>query len=1064
MKFMPVVFTTTLAAVSAALAVTFDEGDHLLAADGDTPLWSVKGTAYSADVSADGSLSLSAGKGMLLKSLMAMRGHERMTLGNISRDGDSLTLLEGKPTEGLDALDDLGGDAPAPAANTPGVKLTFKDGSIDVEPLGGASTQFMLCFGIGDDAIGVSNILMNIEDALPTTRFAEGHIFSFYERIGNCWPDVALLGADGASCTLHGIDGIRPVRDFRIFPQEVADALPNGLAAININKDSKPFAIDLAAAPAKAVLRSPVPACSARPIHTYGLYPANEPARFILQFPQDAPSGKYRLEWSMVDHIQRPLGTGSTTFELDGSSNDVTVDLVPADADPGYVYAQAWLSLDGKPSARRYMNFEFGRCNFENDLLDKFPPWDINGEVYLMNLLGFRGIRLQASLPSIWLEFRDKDNPETIDWAAFKSKWQDLLAYCDMGSIKRPMMIMEGPGAGDLEKYFKETYGKDNPEAATADATPDIDLDGDAAKADPDKVWRDKQSEVMSRWYREFGAAAQELDLLWWEPWNEPDLQMPHEKYIDTILKPIYDNFKAGGPKINFLGGSCCGLEKQPWVDRLFQLDEEGRHFDGISFHPYTGVGFQRIYRMHLDKWWKLYAAHNDDPKQGIFMTEAANHRGWGYNIYTYDRFGGRRESHAHTGLHMMLNAEAFGIPRQKVYIFYACEHGYNDFFLVRRDSPTPSAIAFQVMNAALGESVFEKEIPLPGHDHFFQRFRGDGRTVAAMFTAGDTITVKVATDADSLTLTDCMGVKKTLKPAKGIVEVTFDNFPVFLTAPDGAKLDPIYDGLEVKPNIALNALGAKASTEVAKDPGSPEIDVILDGDWSGFIGGCWNEHPDGAGPDGAGVFPDTFEIALPEAKVIDSVTIYHNYGAWERTLRDFDIEARVNDTWKKVAEMRGNFYAEVTTHDFPAVKTDCVRLVVTGVNRCLFETIPWIKEQTSLRAIEVHSVAERPAQAFFVDPVLDKPEVANGGTLELEYRLVNATAKAVKGEIAFTLPEGWSAEPVAVEIPANGDKTVKASFTVGGNGGRATVVAGLNDATGNLVSSDYDVRIVEVK
>ena len=33
----------------------------------------------------------------------------------------------------------------------------------------------------------------------------------------------------------------------------------------------------------------------------------------------------------------------------------------------------------------------------------------------------------------------------------------------------------------------------------------------------------------------------------------------------------------------------------------------------------------------------------------------------------------------------MMLNAEAGGIPRDRVYVFYAHEHGYNDFYLMRR-------------------------------------------------------------------------------------------------------------------------------------------------------------------------------------------------------------------------------------------------------------------------------------------------------------------------------------------------------------------------------------------
>lgn len=1063
-----------LAAANAGAAVTLEEGDPLLAADG-APLWSVKAGSYSAAVSHDGSIEIDAGGGALVKSLMLYRGNERVQTLDISRAGDdSISIREGQPSDAPAPDDLLGGAAEdAPAANVPGMKVVFRDDGIDVVPSGvpnaddKGNSPFTLYYGLGDAAIGVSNVILNVEDALPTWRFAEGHIFSFYEHLGNCWPDVDILGADGSSLSLRGITGIKPVRDFRIFAEDFARETPRGLAATVFAAD-RPISIAVSRAPAGAAKRAPVPPCSVSPMHTHGLYPAKEPARFALRFPDDAPAGRYRLEWSMVDHIQRPLGEGSATFGLGSGDtpSEAHVDIVPASAPPGYVYAEAWLSRDGEPSARRYIAFEFGRCEFENELLDIQPPWDINGEVYLMNVLGFRGIRLQASLPAIWLEFRDPDHPEQINWEGFKSKWRDLLAYCEMGSIKRPMMIMEGPGAREVEAYFRDTYGKPAPEGGEV---PDLQLDEDAENVDPDKAWKDKRDEVMARWYQEFGAAAQELDLLWWEPWNEPDLQMPHEKYVETILKPIYDNFKKGGPDIDFLGGSCCGLEKEPWVARLYEVDSEdgakdGRHFDGISFHPYTGVGFQRIYRMHLAQWWKLFADHGDDPSQGIFMTEAANHRGWGYNVYTYDRFRARRESYAHIGLHMMLHAEAFGIPRQRVYVFYACEHGYNDFFLVRRDSPTPSAIAFQVMNAALGESVFEKEVPLPGHDHFFQRFRGDGRTVAAMFTGGDTISVKVATDAPELTLTDCMGAAKRLEPVDGVVEVTFDNFPVFLAGPEGARLDPVYDGLEVRPNLALSALGAKASTEVAKDPGSPDIDVILDGDWTGFAGGCWNEHQDGAGPDGSGVFPDAFEVSLPEPRRIASVTVYHNYGAWERTLRDYDIEVFSGGGWKNVASVRGNYYSEVTTHEFEPVETDRVRLVVTGVNRCMFGEIPWIEAQTSLRAIEVHAAPERAAKAFFADGVLAKPQVDRNASFELEYRLVNATKSAVAGELRLVVPEGWSADPVAVKIPAGGEATVTAKVTAGENGGRSTVVASLCDADGAMISSDNDARVIEVR
>ena len=1037
--------------VAAAHAVTIEKGDAFLA--DETRFCDVSAGAYTAGISTDGSLEIKSGESILIDGLWVFNGRKRVAFGDISRAGDDTVIVrEGAVKDALDELDGEGGIQPEAADETaskvPGLKIKFRDGAIDFTPLGpkgkDGKTEFpySVYFGIGADSVGASNVVLGIEEALPARRFAEIHRFSFYGHIGNCWPDIALVAADGAKCTVHasnGIDAATKAVNGYILAATSRKEIPSGVVGYLSESLKDTFTFDIAKAAEGGVRLAPVPMCRATPAHAYGLFPIDEPARFTLAFDAPVQAAKYRLEWTMVDHVQRPLGEGSAEFEVEASDKpvEVPVDIVSADAQPGYVYARAWLSRADTPSVRRYMTFEFGRCRFESDLLDVRPKWDVNNDVYAMNILGFRGIRMQSRLSGVWKKFKDKDDQEKIDWDAFKAYWKEYLDYCARGTVKHTSMLMEGGNDADFDKYFKATYG----------------TDGD------DKAWQEKRDETVARWYREYGAAVQELGLLCWEPINEPDLRLSSEQYMDGHLKPIYENFKAGGPNINFMGGSCCGLGKQPWVSHLYDIGAD-KYFDGISFHPYTGVGFLRVYRMNLMQWWKIFDDHGDDPSQGIFMTEAAGHRGWGYNDYAYDRFNARRESQAHFGLHMYLNAEACGIPREHVHVFYGCEHGYNDFFLLRRGSPTPSAIAFQVMNECLGDSKFRKEIPLPGHEHYFQLYGGDGRTVAALFTGGDRIGLDVATDADEVELTDCMGVRSILKPADGRVKVSFDNFPIFLRVPEGASLSPSCGKLEVAPNVALAALGAKIGTDCEPAPKCPDVSVLIDGDWSGFAGGSWTEAKEGSG-----AFPDNFDITLPKPCAVGSVTVYHMYGAWQRTLRDYDVQVYSDGEWKTVASLRGNYYAEATSHAFEPVTTDRVRVSVLGVNRCLFGgNISWVLEQTSLRGIEVHAVEGRKAAAFFADPELDKPKVKSGEPFELVYRLVSATGGDVSGTLRMALPDGWTAEEVPVSIAAGGETTVKVSITPGGGDGNATVVAGLYDSDGNLVSSDFDARVVEIR
>lgn len=1072
MKKTPTFFTLLFLATAltyacfAAPQIKELDAATLALADGNPVRFSIMAKGYEAAVHRDGRVSVSVDGEKLFDGCWLMQNGRLLELGKVSRDGDSAVfeVREGKAETGdiddllgkgggLGGMDvDLGGGLPSVELEKPdlaGLRFEFKDDSVSITFVDSEKAMkdpkkapsYTLGLGLGSDAVGVVNLRRGVEEALPAYRTASSHEFSFGGRLGNFWPDLRIMGAKGTAFEIRGIDGVAPAgaSQLKAVPDGDRKALRSGAMMWNNAKAGDKVAMSFPAETAKKSGKelARVPPINYAAAGKNGLFAHDEPVRFKLEFDDSYDAaGKYLIEWKTVDHIQKPLGEGKAEFEIAPGTNETTVDIVAVDGPMGYGYTEAWVSRVDRPSVKRYLTFEYGRMRFEHDFRNEKDSYST--EFYWMNQLGFRGVRHNDSVESIWTRHKDADNPENINWESYRAELAQNTDFAKRGTLRTIVVLMEGSGGDKVDEFFKKNHGADG------------------------GSWKDARAEAKARWLKEWARVAGSLGVHVWEPTNEPDLGMSQQAYLDKLLKPIYGNIKAGDPEANFLGGSSCGLEKHSWVRKLYEIDGD-EYFDGLSFHPYTGAGFQRVYRMHIGKWFDLFKDFNDDPSQGIYMTEAANHRGWGYNDYVYDSHKARRESHAHTGLHMLLNAEAMGIPRDHNYIFYASEHGYNDFFLLRRASPTPSAIAFQVMNECLRDARFVREFPLPGPDHYFQLYRDEERTAAALFTGGDVLAIDVLTDAPSVELTDCMGNRSTLVAKNGRVGVEFDNFPIYLKVAPGQSLAPAYDGgiMKTAPNLALAALGA--SVEVSTPQGDPKAtppEVMIDGDWTAYANGRWVEDESGTNS-----YPDTIEVKLPEPASIGSVMLHHEYGGWQRTLRDFDIEVFAGGKWQVVDSTRGNYYAEATRHVFAPVTTDRVRVVVHAVNQCLFGEVRWIKPLSSLRNIAVYSAPSADAKVFFGEVRLDKPDVVQGGSFKLPYRLVNPGATPFKGELRFVAAAGLSAKTLPVEIPAGGETTVDVEIAADTQAekGVKTIVAGVY-SDGNLVSTDYSPRWASVK
>ena len=74
--------------------------------------------------------------------------------------------------------------------------------------------------------------------------------------------------------------------------------------------------------------------------------------------------------------------------------------------------------------------------------------------------------------------------------------------------------------------------------------------------------------------------------------------------------------------------------------------------------------------------------------------------------------------------------------------------------------------------------------------------------------------------------------------------------------------------------------------------------------------------------------FPDWLEIKLPQEHDIGRVVVY----PFEQSLKDYTVEAHVDDGWHEVAKVSDQSTDKIT-HEFQAVTTDRIRILVTAAN-----------------------------------------------------------------------------------------------------------------------------------
>lgn len=133
--------------------------------------------------------------------------------------------------------------------------------------------------------------------------------------------------------------------------------------------------------------------------------------------------------------------------------------------------------------------------------------------------------------------------------------------------------------------------------------------------------------------------------------------------------------------------------------------------------------------------------------------------------------------------------------------------------------------------------------------------------------------------------------------------------------------------------NVARAGAGAtaSASSQLAGAEFAPAnvINGITDSALWGTSGGGWSDGT-------AGVFPDTLEIQLGQARVIDSVSVHTlnsaTMPASTHGARDWRLEFHDGTAWQQLGAVTGST-AGVHTHRFSAVSSTGIRVLVDAAN-----------------------------------------------------------------------------------------------------------------------------------
>jgi hypothetical protein len=441
-------------------------------------------------------------------------------------------------------------------------------------------------------------------------------------------------------------------------------------------------------------------------------------------------------------------------------------------------------------------------------------------------------------------------------------------------------------------------------DAQGSDVNVSYQIDGSPVGNDPKRF-----GEVCFKLFERVKAGIPRVEII-----NEPNGTLQPKEYVDTFLRPAYENIRKASPGTKVLGPVLCGIgtEQARYLEDLYKLGLKGLT-DELTFHPYAGNFDDGDAVTSMQRLTAIIAANGDAGKPVHFTEAGYFHGGWS-NLPAL-----REIVKLAVSQYAWQNA-VMGIDHRHNFYYFTDIMGYYDMWL-RANQLTPAAVALRTYTAFVKGQGRAQRLDF-GSLEAVRAFRypGSQRQVIVLWTAGnyvpanapDPITpVAFTANAAKVQLYDCFGNPLPVAVKQGKVSLDVGTYPCYLIAEAQAQLDPLPEKWGA--NVALASLGAtaEASTEEGVHPAVSAIDgnTASGSSWRSLVP---NE------------LPQSLTVSLAGPATVERV------GIWGYGPRGYDLEAlRPDGTWVKLASRRDQPYQRFRSESFKPLVTDRVRLTI---------------------------------------------------------------------------------------------------------------------------------------
>lgn len=412
----------------------------------------------------------------------------------------------------------------------------------------------------------------------------------------------------------------------------------------------------------------------------------------------------------------------------------------------------------------------------------------------------------------------------------------------------------------------------------------------------------------------------------YWMLFNEPNLVMSPEAYVKNCLMPLHRAARRADPDAKVMGPDTCGVNPA-WLEAVYKA---GGEIDIMDMHPYSG--HQRGWEEHdmTGAWLKtkdVMSAHGDGAKE-MWATESG---------YAWDlgRLGTIQQ--AKNIVRQYPIAESVGIPKNHFFFYYTCYVGYLKMYIVEQDkSLLPGAVAARVQSEQLIGAAFAGKKAI-GRDKEAYLYQSANEDVWMVWSLDFATTFEADISSKKLAVVDMMGnaIPIDSKPNadKYSLKVPLSGYPIYIHMDRGSKVDVSVPDLG--PNLARQE-GVRVTASSETKPGMTS--KVIDGIWnaentSSFEEHIWISEKSMKDP---GVKDAWLEITLPRKAPVSHVHIYGTSSICGLPgLRDFKVLAfdAAKADWRVVGQVENSEEAWVFHIDFPAIETDKIKVLITGLN-----------------------------------------------------------------------------------------------------------------------------------